>query len=573
MNFNYDKVKKRVEEENHWSTYSDMFMVLSLVFLFLYVITASRVGTINTQVVKKDEETKKLSEKTQQQINDLKQKLTQTEQRLKEYQTITLDYVDKEASDREKQEYDKLLTKMQDLTAQQQDKGKQIRKKIKDLHQRLQETLSKEKDINQYQNTLKHIISKNAVLKSTVLDKDHNLKISQFSLEESRKKITNNIGKINKLTAELQSEKLLKQKRIKQWNSEKSLYKKRISQIKNNYNEKIVSLEQKNKINELKLTDKIQNINKSFAQVKASLNRNKRNLHKTQKQLQFEKEITSKLKKEYQQQITTAKARYAKKNKEIQSLKQTYLQEKKGLISQKLKEQNKAKESYRRKMASIDQSYAQKIEQIKSEMGQMEKSYLDKLSKASPITAERMKIAKAMGGAFNTNGISASVNRESGDVIIDFGLSYFDTDKWYLKKGMKKKIKKLIPLYAKTLFEASDKVSSVEIIGFSSPTYKGRFVDPHSINEKYREAINYNLDLSYKRARSIFSYIFNKKYMNFEYQKKLLPYVKVSGRSYFSEEVRFKPKKGKRRLPSTAECEKYGCLSSQKVIIKYYLKE
>ncbi|MFZ8934555.1 MAG: hypothetical protein ACO2ZP_11720 [Bacteriovoracaceae bacterium] len=220
MNFNYDKVKKRVEEENHWSTYSDMFMVLSLVFLFLYVITASRVGTINTQVVKKDEETKKLSEKTQQQINDLKQKLTQTEQRLKEYQTITLDYVDKEASDREKQEYDKLLTKMQDLTAQQQDKGKQIRKKIKDLHQRLQETLSKEKDINQYQNTLKHIISKNAVLKSTVLDKDHNLKISQFSLEESRKKITNNIGKINKLTAELLSEKLLKQKRIKQCNSE-----------------------------------------------------------------------------------------------------------------------------------------------------------------------------------------------------------------------------------------------------------------------------------------------------------------------------------------------------------------
>ncbi len=525
-------------------------------------------------MVEKEEETQKVKDKVQKQIENLKQKLAHTEQRLKEYQTLTLDYVDKEATLREKQEYDKLFIKMKELTAAEQDKRKVIHEQIQDLHQRLKDTLAKEKDINQYQSTLKHIISKNAVLKSTVLDKDHNLKISQFSLDESRKKIANNIGKINKLTAQLQNEKTQKEQNIAQWKSEKTQFKQRITSIKSSYNEKILALEQNNKMNEEKLKDKIENINRSYSEVKASLNRNKRSLRKTQKQLNFEKEITSKLKQEYQQKISSAKDRYAKKNREIQTLKQTYLLEKKNLISQKTRAQNKASEKFRRKMASIDQSYADKIEKIKAEMGQMEKSYLDKLSKASPITAERLKIAKAMGGVFKTNGISASVNGESGDVVIDFGLSYFDTDKWFLKKGMKRKIKKLIPLYAKTLFETSDKIASVEIIGFSSPTYRGRFVDPHSINEKYRQAINYNLDLSYKRARSIFSYIFDKKKMNFAYQEKLLPYVKVTGRSYFSEEVRFSPTKGKKkRLPTTAECEKYGCLSSQKVIIKYYLKE
>ncbi|MDH5580563.1 MAG: hypothetical protein OEY33_01530, partial [Bdellovibrionales bacterium] len=350
MNFNYDKVKKRVEEENHWSTYSDMFMVLSLVFLFLYVITGSRVSTINIKMVEKEEETQKVKDKVQKQIENLKQKLAHTEQRLKEYQTLTLDYVDKEATLREKQEYDKLFIKMKELTAAEQDKRKVIHEQIQDLHQRLKDTLAKEKDINQYQSTLKHIISKNAVLKSTVLDKDHNLKISQFSLDESRKKIANNIGKINKLTAQLQNEKTQKEQNIAQWKSEKTQFKQRITSIKSSYNEKILALEQNNKMNEEKLKDKIENINRSYSEVKASLNRNKRSLRKTQKQLNFEKEITSKLKQEYQQKISSAKDRYAKKNREIQTLKQTYLLEKKNLISQKTRAQNKASEKFRRKM-------------------------------------------------------------------------------------------------------------------------------------------------------------------------------------------------------------------------------
>ena len=60
--------------------------------------------------------------------------------------------------------------------------------------------------------------------------------------------------------------------------------------------------------------------------------------------------------------------------------------------------------------------------------------------------------------------------------------------------------------------ETADKVKSVELIGFASPTYRGKYVDPDSLRAGDREAANYNLDLSYYRARSIYEYIFDKKH-------------------------------------------------------------
>ncbi len=574
MNFNYDKVKNRVETENHWSTYSDMFMVLSLVFLFLYVITGARMGTVNSQMQESKEKKEEVQKKLNDQIALLEGRLQETQERLKEYQNITLQYVDKDATVREKEEYAKLFDKMQELTMAAVDKSKLIRSEIDQLNLRLKETLQKKDDIDEYQKTLKHIISKNAVLKSTVLDKDHNLKISQFSLEESRKKLSANVGKINKLSIDLSNEKQKRDAILLKLEATKKGFDERVTIINKEYERKISEIQLQNKKNEKELQERIEEINQSFAKVKANLNRSKRSLHKTEKQLQFEKEITKKLKTEYNQEIAKAKSQYERKNREISTLKQTYQLEKKNLISQKMKAQEKAKENLKRKIASIDQSYAEKIEKIKAEMNKMEQVYLDKLSNTAPITGERLKIAKALKDAFEENGITAQVNVESGDVVIDFGLSYFDTDKWFIKKGMKQRLIQLIPIYAKTLFETSDKIKTVEIIGFSSPTYRGRFIDPKSINEKYKNAINYNLDLSYKRARSIFNFIFDRKKISFDYQEKLLPYVKVTGRSYFTEEVRINETKDKDgRFPTTAECDKYGCLESQKVIIKYYLKE
>ena len=55
MSFDYDRIKAKDEGGSHWATYSDLFMVLSLVFLLLYVTASLRSGTagLQTQVENK----------------------------------------------------------------------------------------------------------------------------------------------------------------------------------------------------------------------------------------------------------------------------------------------------------------------------------------------------------------------------------------------------------------------------------------------------------------------------------------------------------------------------------------
>ena len=132
---------------------------------------------------------------------------------------------------------------------------------------------------------------------------------------------------------------------------------------------------------------------------------------------------------------------------------------------------------------------------------------------------------------------------------------------------MKKILKKFIPIYAKSLFKDKGirkKISSVEIIGFASPTYNGKYIDPTSLDPKDRAAINYNLDLSYKRAKSIFNYMFHNDSLKYSYQKTLLSKVKVTGKSYFSEKAR--------NVASDKSCATKNCKESQRVIIKFNLK-
>src|SRR5690606_4727630 len=133
---------------------------------------------------------------------------------------------------------------------------------------------------------------------------------------------------------------------------------------------------------------------------------------------------------------------------------------------------------------------------------------------------------------------------------------------------------KFVLTYSKSLLEderVAKEISSVEIIGFSSHTYQGRYVDHQSLAEKDRTAVSYNIDLSYNSAKSIFSYIFDQKSMTYPYQKDLLSLVKVTGRSFLAEEV--KGRDIASGLPIKDYCAKFKCEKSQKVIIRFNLKD
>jgi outer membrane protein OmpA-like peptidoglycan-associated protein len=175
---------------------------------------------------------------------------------------------------------------------------------------------------------------------------------------------------------------------------------------------------------------------------------------------------------------------------------------------------------------------------------------------------------------FAKAGIKATVDDKTGDVVIDFGQEYFDTGSAELKGGMLNTITKLIPTYSRSLFEdakTAEKIANVEIVGFASSTYKGKYVNPKSLKPANQEAINYNLKLSFSRANEIFKTIFNPAKMSFEHQKKLLPLVKVVGRGFLPEGLNAEDLP--ESMPEKEFCEKYQCKKAQKVIVRFNLKD
>jgi hypothetical protein len=135
-------------------------------------------------------------------------------------------------------------------------------------------------------------------------------------------------------------------------------------------------------------------------------------------------------------------------------------------------------------------------------------------------------------------------------------------------------LQKIIPVYARSIFGESRThkyIKSIEVIGYASPIYMGKFVDPKSLSDETQTALNYNMDLSYRRARSIFKYILNEHNMKYRYQKELMLYLKVTGRSYLETNPL-------EELPTSSIhmdefCSKYDCEKLQSAVIRFNLVE
>jgi outer membrane protein OmpA-like peptidoglycan-associated protein len=225
-------------------------------------------------------------------------------------------------------------------------------------------------------------------------------------------------------------------------------------------------------------------------------------------------------------------------------------------------------DAFRRAAAAKEQELKGKLADLDKQLGATQAE----LGKALDRLNAQKKLADSLKKNLEARGVQADVDAKTGDVLISFGDTYFDTGRADLKPEMKRVLEQAMPAYAQSLFsdpKVAEKVSSVEIIGFASPTYRGRFVNPNSLEAKDREAVNYNLDLSYARARSIFNYVFDKEKMQFPNQERLLPLVKVTGRSFFPHT--------KDRIRGVANdesfCQRNDCAQLQKVIIKFNLKD
>lgn len=640
MSLDYQKLKKKQEDDgSFWTSYSDLFMVLCVVFLLLYVVASLRSTTSSVQSLIENQKLKSERE-------DLKKQL-------QAYNALKDDYLEKEASQDEAKMYEELMDKLSLL----QEEAKDEKRK---LEAQAEENAAKARALNQYQQMVRNIVNTNLLSnkkikvrnelivkkndtikkmdetidaqtkditekaqviaqnqqqiaeqeqeiqeKQQVLEqKQSEVQELQSDLEEKTQVIAKNESQINTLNDDLSKKIAEAQKLAKTAKTSKAVLNRKIAMMK---------LENAKKIGELQKTtntmkQSVAEMNQELASAATQLEDAKTRIQEQEalKQkleedmaqanenykaqvAQMNQNFDSKIKAEreaLEKQLASEKASASEKIKRLNEFKNKVAEEKEALNQQvaSLQDQvgkaefeanslknrlDKAKKDHEKYLSAINQ-----LEKDKKDLKQDNQNLSGDLKRAQEIANAKKKLARKIAANLAKNGVKAGVNENTGDVTIHFGDEYFDTGKAHLKDKMKETLKKFVPTYSKSLLEdekIAKEIASVEIIGFSSPTYRGRYVDPQSLKEQDRAAVSYNLDLSYNRAKSIFSYMFDKKKLEYTHQKDLLPLVKVTGRSFLAEEV--KGRSIASGLSIKDYCAKYNCEKSQKVIIKFNLKD
>lgn len=521
MGLQYSRFKKNTEEHgSQWTSYSDLFLGLSVVFLLLYVTGSLRTGTSGLQ--------------QQVEKERLTQKVEDLENQLKVYNTIRQDQL-KESSEKEQELYQNLLGKLDLL----QEEAKTEKEK---LRQQALQNEQKEDALNQYQQLVRNMVNANVLAKSKIKRKEDVIVAKNQEIKESKKEINQLQDVIGDKEAQIsENEKAIalaknqlesKENQLKKAFQNQKLSKKAFDQqmadLHKDNKAKIEKLEQAN-------TQTLQQLNQKTGELTAisgELENTKNVLNQKDRQNKALAGQLEKTKSEYQGQLEGLKGQYE---------------------AAKAQDANKAR------------ALAGQISDLQGKMKDTE----GQLSKALAEANARRNIASAIKASFARAGIKAEVDGETGDVMLDFGDQYFDSGRSNLKDGMVDVLKKAFPVYAASLYDNPNvkmKPSAVEIVGYASPTYKGKLVDPTALDAGDRKAVDYNLDLSYARARSIFQFLFDKQKMTYKHQEEMLPLVKVTGRSFLADSKNLRGIASQNRAEF---CERYDCKKAQRVIIKF----
>lgn len=520
MSLNYEKIKEQEENGNHWASYSDLFMVLSFVFLMLYVVSSIRNGAFSIQQYVDQQ-------KLENENEDLREQL-------RVYSTLKEEYKDKHASQKEVETYNNLMSHLELL----QDKAEAEKQ---DLLEKAKKNEEKKQALNHYQQVIRNIINANMLSQSRVNKRDRIIDEKSQMLSKKESEIRDNYLEINRLNNSISEKRGIIAENTK-----------KIASLNENLNvkvDKIRKLYSKNMRTKEEMTEAIEKLREQTqAKIDSIVDENQ--------------EMAKVLSATNEQLVVYSKEKQKLLN-DMQVLKETSEEE---IKKQRMEAQ--------RKIASIQTEAQEKEQSLKKTIAsEQEKNQQlsTEVKELEEIAFAREKLAESIEKNLKANGINVNVNKETGELVLQFK-DYFDTGKYDLKESMITDLKKFIPVYTKSLLgnkEHSDKVKNVEIIGFASPTFQGKLIDPKSLDPKDRIAVNYNLDLSFYRAKSIFNYIFDTKKIKYEYQKPFLPLVKVTGRSFLAEDI-----KGRNIASGVSRreyCRKYQCIKSQKVIIKFNL--
>lgn len=558
MAFDYEKNKQAHGNDSFWTSYSDLFLGLSTIFLLLYVMASLRTGT---DAIKSQSDNQKLTTRVEELENQLKM-----------YESVKNNYMDTAAKD-EVQEYKDLMDK---LTLLQEDAKSEKER----LANEATENGKKAQALNKYQQMIRNILNANKVAKSRIVTRNEIITDQDTQIDEQQKNITNlktDISQKTKLIEEgnrqIAANKAALDKRMKQLQfaykknkMTKAAYIKQVHAIKAQTDKQLAALQSTN-----------QQYNQQLAQANHELNQLNQELEGTQTALAGTKaELT-----QTKNVAANLQSELSKTSAEAQGLKGQINSLKSGFAKQQAADRKAFEDGLKKlklsaaaraaKEAQFTAEANRKAGQLQSKVSGLEgqlKSTEGALAKAKEEIDTRRSVAKEISAAFAKAGIKADVDMQTGDVVLDFGDAYFDSNSADLKPKMRQVIERAMPIYSKSLFgnpKVASKISDVEIIGFASPTYQGRYIDPKSTKPEDRAALKYNMDLSYKRANAIFKHIVDEKNPGFTNQQQLMSLMKVSGRS-FLDVLKVKD----RNVASAAEfCRVNDCRKAQRVIVRF----
>ncbi len=550
MGFQYKKINESDSAGNVWTSYSDLFMGLAFVFLLLYVIASLRTGATAFQ--------QKL------QMDRIAIKNDDLANQLKAYESIKSQYLAEEATQDDQKMYEDLMSKL-DLLQDEAKKEKQ------ELEAAAKENGKKAQALNKYQQLIRNVINSNLVAKTKITkrdsiigDQDVEIKNQgeeitdlKVAVDEKRKQIQQGESRISSLNAALDSKVKELQKAYGQQQMSKAKFEQEVEKLRQQNQQKVNALAAMND----SYQEQIDKINEELDTTQSALSSTKSALGEAEGKAQ-------KLSK----QLSEKEAEFAAKAAQLQAAFDAQREKDKAKFANDLKKEQLSAAERAGKEAEFRARAAAQQKKLEDQMGTLRDNLLGTqkaLADAKGELEARQKIAKDIKKAFEKAGVKADIDMESGDVTLDFGDHYFETNRADLKPQMVKILKNAMPAYAKSLFgnkELAKKISGIEIVGFASPTYKNRVIDPRSLSPEDRKAAEYNLDLSYRRARSIFQSVFNPDEMEFSNQTKMRSMSKVSGKSFFEEQ---KLSRDLASLDAASFCKKVDCKKSQKVLIKF----
>ncbi|MBX3020284.1 MAG: microtubule-binding protein [Bdellovibrionales bacterium] len=568
MAFDYNRNKggHGSSGDSFWTSYSDLFLGLSTIFLLLYVTSSLRTGT---DAIKAQVDNQKLT----MQVEELRSQL-------KMYEQVKTDYLEKSASKDEMQEYNELMDK---LTL--------LKEEAKSDQERLaREALENDKKavaLTKYQQMVRNIINANKVAKTKIQNRNVVIHEQDQTIDEQQQNIEGLESEVaqKKAAIEAQERKIedakeaLEQnkKRLLSAYKEKQLTKKQFEEKTRKLQEQAQEkIEQMQAVNQTysqqldKLSSDLQGTQKALLGTQQALTGTQAALERKAQEAQAARGDAQAARGEaaaargeaegLKGQIDAIKGQYAADRASARAALDAEIRKGKMDAAERARREGEFRAAAARKESEMQGKIAGLSGQLKDTEGQ--------LAKAKEEMDARRDIAREIKKGFAAAGIKADVDMGTGEVVLDFGDSYFDSDSANLKPQMKDVIERAMPVYSKSLFgnsKVANKISSVEVVGFASPTYKGRFVDPRSGKAEDKAALKYNMDLSYRRANSIFTYLVNNKDGEFAHQQDLLALMKVSGRSFL--EVM----KVQGRSPSSAAefCKVNDCKKAQKVIVRF----